>query len=199
MEKKKKEASELIEAYVAALRKLAKMCNFDKLEERLIRDQVIIGVRQQSLRENFLEDKGLTLDKCLSVGRALEVPNSSYSQCQMKENHFKCNACSTRRNKVATSTQVLPQSKEGEEMKIHQENAQDVENIHHIVGKNVQQRCWMQKVQQERPLCSNVQNKDCNQISRRWRWQCFWHSDRRTDDAWCSELACWCSGDYHNS
>ena len=70
----------------------------------------------------------------------MEVPNSSYSQCQVKENHLKCNACSTRRNKAATSTQVIPQSKEGEEMNIHQENAQDVENIHHIVGKNVQQK-----------------------------------------------------------
>ena len=25
-------------------------------------------------------------------------------------------------------------------MKIHQENAEDVENIHHIIGKNVQQK-----------------------------------------------------------
>ena len=44
---RKQEVSESI----AALRKLAKMCNFDKLEERLIRDQVI-GVRQQSERKN---------------------------------------------------------------------------------------------------------------------------------------------------
>ena len=35
---------------------------------------------------------------------------------------------------------MIPQSKEGEEMNIHQENAQDVENIHHIVGKNIQQK-----------------------------------------------------------
>ena len=70
----------------------------------------------------------------------MKVPNSSYSQSQVKENHLKCNACSTRRNKAATYTQVLPQSKEGEEMKIHQEKAQDLENIHHIVGDNVQQK-----------------------------------------------------------
>ena len=67
----------------------------------------------------------------------MKVPNSSYSQCQVKENHLKCNACSTRRQHAL---KVLTQSKEGEEMKIHQENAQDVENIRHIVGKYVQQK-----------------------------------------------------------
>ena len=59
-----------IEGYIAALRKLAKTCNFDKLEERLIRDQVVVGVREEGLRQKLLEDKQLTLDKCMSIGRA---------------------------------------------------------------------------------------------------------------------------------
>ena len=123
---RKQEESESIEVYVAALRKLARTCNFDKLEERLIKDQVVVGVRQEGLREKTLEDKGLTLDKCLSFGRAYESSKQQLQSMSVKENHLKCNACSTRRNKAATCTQVIPQSKEGEEMKIHQENAQDV-------------------------------------------------------------------------
>jgi len=123
---RKQEESESIEAYVAALRKLTRTCNFDKLEERLTRDQVVVGVRQESLREKTLEDKGLILDKRLSFGRAYESSKQQLQSMPVKENHLKCNACSTRRNKAATCTRVIPQSKEGEEMKIHQENAQDV-------------------------------------------------------------------------
>ena len=76
---RKQEASESIEGYIAALRKLAKTCNFDKLEERLIRDQVVVGVREEGLRQKLLEDKQLTLDKCMSIGRAYE---SSKQQLQ---------------------------------------------------------------------------------------------------------------------
>ena len=75
---RKQEASESVEAYVAAFRKLAKTCNFDKLKERLIRDQVV-GVKQESLSEKLLEYKGLTVEKCLSIGRAYE---SSKQQLQ---------------------------------------------------------------------------------------------------------------------
>ena len=50
-----------------------------QLEERLIRDQVVVGVREEGLRQKLLEDKQLTLDKCMSIGRAYE---SSKQQLQ---------------------------------------------------------------------------------------------------------------------
>ena len=40
---RKQEPSENIETYVAALRQLAKNCNFGQLPKRLIRDQVVVG------------------------------------------------------------------------------------------------------------------------------------------------------------
>ena len=77
---RKQEESESIEGYIAALRKLAKARNFDELEERLIRDQVVVGVREEGLRQKPLEDKKkVTLDKCMSIGRAYE---SSKQQLQ---------------------------------------------------------------------------------------------------------------------
>ena len=51
---RKQEASESIERYIAARRMLAKTCNFDKLEERLNRDQVVVGVREEGLRGKSL-------------------------------------------------------------------------------------------------------------------------------------------------
>ena len=44
------------------------------MEERLIRDQVVVGVREEGLRQKLFEDKELTLDKCMSIGRAYESP-----------------------------------------------------------------------------------------------------------------------------
>ena len=76
---RKLDASESIEGYIAALRKLTKTRNFDKLEERLIRDQVVVGVREEGLRQKPLEDKQLTQDKCMSIGMAYE---SSKQQLQ---------------------------------------------------------------------------------------------------------------------
>lgn len=40
---------ESIEAYIAELRKLAKTCNCGPMEDRLIRDQVVVGIRKDML------------------------------------------------------------------------------------------------------------------------------------------------------
>ena len=97
---RKQEASESIEAHVAALRKLARTCNFDKLEERLIRDQVVVGVRQESLRYIFLEDKGLTLDKFLSIGRRIISRATLVQQEETRRQHaLKCSHKARREKK----------------------------------------------------------------------------------------------------
>lgn len=72
---RRQEPGETIEAFIASLRQLAKSCNFGEaqLEERLIRDQVVVGVREEAVREKFLENKNLTLAKCLEIGRAHET------------------------------------------------------------------------------------------------------------------------------
>ena len=70
---RKQEHSENIETYITALRRLAKNCNFGELTNRMIRDQVVVGVKDDMLREKLLADKTLTLDKCLQIGRAHET------------------------------------------------------------------------------------------------------------------------------
>ena len=78
----RKQEDESIEAYIAALRQLAKTCNFGQLEERLIRDQVVMGVKEDGLREKLLEIKDLTLDKCLQTGRAFEASKQQLQSMQ---------------------------------------------------------------------------------------------------------------------
>ena len=48
------EEGESIDAFVAALRNLAKSCNYTPLTDSLIRDRVVIGVQENSVRKKLL-------------------------------------------------------------------------------------------------------------------------------------------------
>ena len=47
------DAEETVESYITTLRKMAKTCNFGRLEDRLLRDRVVMGIRDGNLRSNY--------------------------------------------------------------------------------------------------------------------------------------------------
>ena len=53
------EASELIDAYVSALRMLVKSCNFAALEESLLRDRIVMGIRDDATRKKTLANPSI--------------------------------------------------------------------------------------------------------------------------------------------
>ena len=67
------ESDESIDAYTTALRTLAETCEFGSLKEDLIRDRLVCGIRDNSLRKKLLQEPKLTLDKCLDSCRAAEA------------------------------------------------------------------------------------------------------------------------------
>ena len=67
------ENGESIELYVAELRKLAKSCNYRDLEESLIRDRVVLGVPDVSVRKRLLQEQDLDLTKAVAVVKAHEA------------------------------------------------------------------------------------------------------------------------------
>ena len=67
------ENGEPIELYVAELRKLAKSCNYRDLEESLIRDRVVLGVPDVSIRKRLLQELDLNLAKAVAVVKAHEA------------------------------------------------------------------------------------------------------------------------------
>lgn len=73
------EEGESIDAYVTALRKLAKTCNFGDMEDRMLRDRLVIGVRDEVMRQKLLADRKLILSSCIELCRAHE---SSHSQAK---------------------------------------------------------------------------------------------------------------------
>jgi hypothetical protein len=67
------EPGESIDGYITALRTLAETCNFDVSKDRLIRDRIVAGVRDNGVRRKLLqESSALTLTKCIDICRAAE-------------------------------------------------------------------------------------------------------------------------------
>ncbi|XP_063358771.1 uncharacterized protein LOC134648218 [Cydia amplana] len=71
--KRNQEEGESFDAYYTAIRKLAENCNFDDKKDRMIRDKIAIGVRDQRVQQKLLEVKDLTLDKAVDICRSTEL------------------------------------------------------------------------------------------------------------------------------
>ena len=63
----------LIDDYVTVLKRLAKECEFGTLSDGLLRDRIVCGVKDNTVRELLLRETKLTLDKSLEICRASEM------------------------------------------------------------------------------------------------------------------------------
>ena len=61
------EQGEGIDSYVTKLRRLASTCEYEALEDQLIRDRIVIGIRSKEVRGRLLRDTNLTLKKAVDV------------------------------------------------------------------------------------------------------------------------------------
>lgn len=74
--KREQEVNETIDSYVAALRTLVKTCKFEGLEEEMIRDRIVLGIRDNHTRKKLLQEKDLDLQRCVDICRANEKSSS---------------------------------------------------------------------------------------------------------------------------
>ena len=80
----KKEES--IDTYVAVLKTLAKSCNFCAcLKDTLLRDRIVLGVRDDDTRQRLLQERGLTLQSCLDICRCYESTSSQLKMISGKQ------------------------------------------------------------------------------------------------------------------
>ena len=85
--KKDQESNESVDAYVTALRTLAKTCNFGALESTLIRDRIVIGVRDTSTGKELLQVAKLTLKDCIDICRSYETTSHQMKAINQEEVH----------------------------------------------------------------------------------------------------------------
>ena len=67
------ETSESVDAYVTALRKLAKTCNYGSLTDPLIRDRMVVGISDNSARKKLQKTSKLSLSQCIDICRSSET------------------------------------------------------------------------------------------------------------------------------
>ena len=71
------EENESIDAHVTALRTLAKTCNFcDCMHDSILRDRIVLGIRDKHTRKRLLQERKLDLKKCIDICRSTEATNS---------------------------------------------------------------------------------------------------------------------------
>ena len=69
---RKQKKNEMIDDYVLDLRKLAKNCNYGELNDSIIRDMVIMGVKDRATQECLLRENDPSLNRCVDIVRAAE-------------------------------------------------------------------------------------------------------------------------------
>ena len=74
-----KNSDESIDAYATVLRDFASSCNFGVLKEEMIRDRIVCGITDNSVRRKLLQISDLGYDKCIDVCRAAEATKSKLS------------------------------------------------------------------------------------------------------------------------
>ncbi|GFR78211.1 hypothetical protein ElyMa_003989300 [Elysia marginata] len=74
--------SETIDQFVTALKLLAEGCEFGDLQPSLIRDRVICGTKECSIKERLLQEDDPTLEEALKIARSLEASKLDLSSME---------------------------------------------------------------------------------------------------------------------
>ena len=80
--------SENVETYVTRLRQLAKGCHYGELSDRLIRDRIVAGVRDDELRKKLLEERDLTLKLAIEKCKIHESSEKQLKGMGHEDVHF---------------------------------------------------------------------------------------------------------------
>ncbi|KAJ8373154.1 hypothetical protein AAFF_G00270600 [Aldrovandia affinis] len=68
----KQEEGESIDNFVMRLRERAATCEYGQLKDEMIRDKIVLGIANESIRRRLLREKGLTLITAIEMCRAAE-------------------------------------------------------------------------------------------------------------------------------
>ena len=74
--KREQLSDESLDSYITALMKLSEPCGFGALRESLVRDRLILGVKDDRVREKLLGKRDLNLDKAIETIKASQVTHS---------------------------------------------------------------------------------------------------------------------------
>ena len=76
---------ETCDSFIASLYCLAEHCSYGSLHDELIRDQIVVGIRNSQLSKKLQLDPNLTLDKAINAVRRNEAVNGQQTVIRSQE------------------------------------------------------------------------------------------------------------------
>ena len=71
--RRRQQEGEPVESFITALYSLAEHCGYGNLHDEMIRDRIVVGIRNSTLSEKLQLDPRLTLDTCITQVRQSEA------------------------------------------------------------------------------------------------------------------------------
>ncbi|UYV63487.1 hypothetical protein LAZ67_2004238 [Cordylochernes scorpioides] len=105
------EDREPVDEFITSLYKLADSCEFEGLHEQLIRDRIVVGVRDKALSERMQLDSELTLEKAVKMGRQQEAVRQQQVDLQRPSTSQKVNQVKFNSKKQSPKQQQQPSRK----------------------------------------------------------------------------------------
>ncbi|UYV69009.1 K02A2.6-like [Cordylochernes scorpioides] len=105
------EDREPVDEFITSLYKLADSCEFEGLHEQLIRDRIVVGVRDKALSERMQLDSELTLEKAVKLVRQQEAVRQQQVDLQRPSASQKVNQLKFNSKKQSPKQQQQPSRK----------------------------------------------------------------------------------------
>ncbi|UYV79726.1 hypothetical protein LAZ67_18000490 [Cordylochernes scorpioides] len=105
------EDREPVDEFITSLYKLADSCEFEGLHEQLIRDRIVVGVRDKALSERMQLDSELTLEKAVKMVRQQEAVRQQQVDLQRPSTSQKVNQVKFNSKKHSPKQQQQPSGK----------------------------------------------------------------------------------------
>ncbi|XP_047988314.1 uncharacterized protein LOC125227948 [Leguminivora glycinivorella] len=82
---KNQKAEESFDDYLLALKKLAKRCNYKEFEDEILRDRIVVGIKDGEVIKELLKKQDLTLETAINICRASEDASAQVADLQKAE------------------------------------------------------------------------------------------------------------------
>ncbi|UYV72254.1 hypothetical protein LAZ67_9002361, partial [Cordylochernes scorpioides] len=105
------EDREPVDEFITSLYKLADSCEFEGLHEQLIRDRIVVGVRDKALSKRMQLDSELTLEKAVKMVRQQEAVRQQQVDLQRPSTSQKVNQVKFNSKKQSPKQQQQPSKK----------------------------------------------------------------------------------------
>ena len=115
LNKRVQEANESFDSFLTELRRLVKSCDYGELEESILKDRIVIGIREDSTRRKLLQIRRLDLASALDVCRASETATRHLREIRGTEDVHRVAASASTYDRARSKSRERRQGSRGEE------------------------------------------------------------------------------------